>query len=73
MRRASEAAREIVHILLQSRLHGLHGGDTGKNNAEVGFQGCPEGVDGGVIIDVTIFEIVYGDYAERGYDTGADL
>ena len=67
MRRASEAAREIVHIFLQSRLHGLHGGDTGKNNAEVGFQGCPEGVEGAVIV------LVYGDYAERGYDTGADL
>lgn len=55
MGRAFEAAREIRQVSLEFRLHGLHDWETGKNDAEVGFQARPEGAKASEIIDVASF------------------
>ena len=72
MRYALEAARETIHVSLEFRLHGLHDGDTGKNDAEVGFQASPEGVEASEIIEVGFScRFIHGSYAEGRNDAGA--
>ncbi len=72
MRSASEGALETVQIVFEFRLHGLHRGDASEDDAEVGFQGRPEGVDGGDVVGViAMFVLDHCDYAKGGDDAGA--
>ena len=71
MRRPSEAARKTVQVGFELGLHGLHDGETGTYDAEVGFQGRPKGVHGASVGDVALFELIQGDDAKGGDDAGA--
>ena len=71
MRGPSEAAGKTVQVGFEFGLHGLHEGDAGAYYAEVGFHGRPEGVVGGRVGPVALFESVKEEDAEGGDDAGS--